>query len=140
MSGNRMHSWGSILTGVPYFDSKTRPDLGPTHQMLPRISRGEGLDGEHDQPPSFSPILLWLYRPLLGLGRLFNFLIHTVGRNPWMEDQPVTRPLSIYTQNNTNRINAHRHSCLEWDSSPVFERAKTVHALDRAATVIGTFI
>jgi hypothetical protein len=36
------------------------------------------------------------------------------------------------------RMNAHRHPCLEWDSNPmipVFERAKTIHDLDRAATV-----
>jgi hypothetical protein len=54
-------------------------------------------------------------------------------------DQTVARPLP--TQNNTNRINAHRHPCLEWDMSPrsqnSSERRQTVHALDRAAIVIG---
>jgi hypothetical protein len=40
---------------------------------------------------------------LLDLGRFFSFLIlHTVGRTPWTGDQPVTRPLPTYTQNNTN--------------------------------------
>jgi hypothetical protein len=37
-------------------------------------------------------------------------------------------------------MNAHRHPCLEWFSNPrlpAFERAKTVHALDRAGTVVG---
>jgi hypothetical protein len=66
---------------------------------------------------------LWLYSPLLNLGCFFSFLIlYTVGR-------PAT-----YTQNSTNR-----HPCLEWGEPtiPVFERAKTVHALDRAATVTG---
>jgi hypothetical protein len=29
-------------------------------------------------------LLLWLYSPLLGLGRFFSFLItYTVGRTPW---------------------------------------------------------
>jgi hypothetical protein len=35
----------------------------------------------------------------------------------------------------------HRHPCLDWGSNPrsqCSERAKTVHALDGAATVIGT--
>jgi hypothetical protein len=42
----------------------------------------------------------------------------------------VLRKASTYTQDNTNRINAHRrHLC--------FERAKTVRASDRAATLIG---
>jgi hypothetical protein len=34
--------------------------------------------------------------------------------------------------------NAYRHPCLEWDSNPRSEREETVHALDRAATAIGT--
>jgi hypothetical protein len=47
----------------------------------------------------------------------------------------------IHTGQHRHRINARRHPYLKWNSnprSPVFERAKTVHALDRAATV--TFI
>jgi hypothetical protein len=56
---------------------------------------------------------LWLYSPLLHLGRFFSFLIlYRVGRTPWTVDQPFTRPLSAH------RINPHRHSCLEWDSNP----------------------
>jgi hypothetical protein len=56
-------------------------------------------------------------------------LLYTVGRTPWTGDEPVT-----------NRINAHKTSMprmgLE-STIPVFGLAKTVHALDRAATVIG---
>jgi hypothetical protein len=61
---------------------------------------------------------------------------HTVGTTPWTVDQPVARLLP------TLRINAHRHQCLDWrePTIPVFERAKTVHALDRAATVIGKLL
>jgi hypothetical protein len=54
----------------------------------------------------------WLYNLLLGPGRFLSFVIlYTVGRTPWTVDQPVSRPLP-YTQDNTNRINAHKHSCL----------------------------
>jgi hypothetical protein len=58
-------------------------------------------------------------------------------RTPWTSDQPVTRPLP--TQRTTQRQNARtdRHPCLEWDSNPRPQRAKTVYALGRAATVIG---
>jgi hypothetical protein len=59
---------------------------------------------------------------------------HFVG--PWRGDQPVARPLHTHT------INAHRHPSLEWDfetTIPTLERAKAVHALDRAATVIGSY-
>jgi hypothetical protein len=37
----------------------------------------------------------------------------------------------------TQTQNKHRHPCLEGDSNPRSKRAKTVHALDRAAIVIG---
>jgi hypothetical protein len=39
-------------------------------------------------------LFLWLYGPLLDLGRFFSLLIlYTVGRTPWTGDQPVARPL-----------------------------------------------
>jgi hypothetical protein len=77
---------------------------------------------------------------LLDLRRFFSFLIfYTVSRTPWTGEQPVARPLSA------NRIaqkqNKHKQTAMaqvEFEPmTPVFERAKTVPALDRAATVIG---
>jgi hypothetical protein len=72
---------------------------------------------------------------------LFQFLnLYTVGRTPRTGDQPVARPLptrrTTQTQNKRTQISMPR---VRFDpTTPVFERAKTVHALDRAATVIGT--
>jgi hypothetical protein len=44
-------------------------------------------------------IYLWLYNPVLDLGRFFSFsILDTVGRTPWTGDQPVARPLT-YTKN-----------------------------------------
>jgi hypothetical protein len=43
------------------------------------------------------------------------FILYTVGMTPWTGDQPDGRPL--HTEDNTNRINAHKHACLEWDSN-----------------------
>jgi hypothetical protein len=34
-----------------------------------------------------------------------------------LEGGSACRKAATYTQNNTNRINAHRHPCLEWDSN-----------------------
>jgi hypothetical protein len=60
---------------------------------------------------SFS-LYLWLYSPL-DLARFFSFLIlYIFGRTPWMGISPSQ---GRYLQNNTNRINAHRHPCLGWD-------------------------
>jgi hypothetical protein len=79
-------------------------------------------------------------QPSAGPQPLFSFLIlYTFGRIPWTGDQPVARPLSIYrtkqTQNNQKQTSMPRKGFEP--TNPVFERAKTVHSLDRAATVIG---
>jgi hypothetical protein len=82
-----------------------------------------------------------LYSPLLGLARSFSFLIfYTVGRTPWMGDQPIVSSLPAYR---TAQIyNKHTKTFMPQvvfePTTPVFERAKTVHALDGSATVIGT--
>jgi hypothetical protein len=99
----------------------------------------------------YSPCGPW---PLFRSPNLF-----TIGRTPWASDRPVARPLpkhrTAQAQKNTY---AHQHPCPEWDSNPrsqhpseqssclrprgyrdrlASERAKTVHALDRSATVTG---
>jgi hypothetical protein len=84
---------------------------------------------------------LWLYSPLLDLGRFFSFLIfYAVGRTTWTGDEPVTRPLSAHWT-------AHTHNKRTQTSMPqvgfeltipVSERAKTVYDLNIAATVVVT--
>jgi hypothetical protein len=88
----------------------------------------------------YPSIYLWLYSPLLGLGRFFSFLIfYTVGRTPWTGDQPVARPLPAHrraqTQNKRTQTSMPQVG-LE-TTIPVFKWGKTVYALDRAASVIG---
>jgi hypothetical protein len=73
------------------------------------------------------------------LGRLFSFLILcTVGRTPWTGDQPVARPLPIHRTTQTQNIRTQTSIPRVGfePTAPVFEPAKTVHALERAATVI----
>jgi hypothetical protein len=53
------------------------------------------------------------FTALVNHDRFFSFLIlYTVGRTPWIGDQPVSRLLP------THRINANIHPCFEWDSNP----------------------
>jgi hypothetical protein len=80
---------------------------------------------------------------LLDFGRFSSFLIlHTVGRTPWTEDQPVARPLP--TQRTTQTQNKRTETVMPRvgfePTMPAFEREKTVHALDRATTVVGTYV
>jgi hypothetical protein len=88
----------------------------------------------------FNEFYPWFYSPLLGFDRFFSFLIfYTVGRTPCMGDQPVAR--HMHTGQHKHRINA-QTSMPQVGFKPtisVFERDKTVHASDRAATVIGVF-
>jgi hypothetical protein len=82
---------------------------------------------------------LWLYSPL-EFGRFFSFLIlYTVGRIPWTGHQPVSRPLPTHgTTQTQNKCTRTSMPLVGFEPTiTVFERAKTFHALDCAATVIG---
>jgi hypothetical protein len=83
-------------------------------------------------------LLLWLYSPC-GPWPLFQLPnLYTVGRSPWTGDQPVARQLPAHRTTRTQ--NKRKQASMPWvgfePTIPAFERAKTVHALDRAATVI----
>jgi hypothetical protein len=81
---------------------------------------------------TYLSIYLWLYSPLFGLGRFLSFLIfYTAGSIP-----SVARPLPAHRTAQTQ--NKHTQTPMPRGgfetTIPVFERAKAVHALDRAAT------
>jgi hypothetical protein len=59
-----------------------------------------------------------------------------------MGDQSVARPLPAHmtTQTQNNRTKTSMPQVGFEPTIPVFERAKTVHVLDRAATVIGSVL
>jgi hypothetical protein len=82
----------------------------------------------------------WLYCPLLGLVPFFSFLIlYTVGRTPLMGDQPMARPLLIHRATQTQNTRTQQTSMPSQRFAPIipaFARAKTVHALHRAANLI----
>jgi hypothetical protein len=84
-------------------------------------------------------IYLSTYSPLFYLGRVFSFLILcTVGRTPRTGDQLVARTLPTHrtTQTQNKRTQTYMPRVGFETMIPAFERAKTVNALDRAATVI----
>jgi hypothetical protein len=75
----------------------------------------------------------------LDLGRFFcPLILYTNGRTPWTGDQSVVRPLP--THRTTQAQNKRKQTSMPWlgfePTIPVFERAKTFDATDRAATVI----
>jgi hypothetical protein len=84
-------------------------------------------------------IYLWRYSPC-GSWPLFQSLNpYTIGRTPWTGDQHLERRLP--THGTTQTQNKRRQTSMSRvgfePTIPVFERVKTVHASDRAATVIG---
>jgi hypothetical protein len=93
--------------------------------------------------PSIHPSIHGSTVLLLDLGRFISFLIlHIVGRTPWPSDQPVARPLPTHrtTQTRNKRTQTSMPLVGFEPTIPVFERAKIVHALDLAATVIGALL
>jgi hypothetical protein len=87
-------------------------------------------------------IYLRFYSPLLNLDRFFSFLNFLHSRYDSLAgDQTVAKPLPAHrTAQIQNKGTQTTMPQVSFEPTiPVFERAKTVHALDRAATVIGTF-
>jgi hypothetical protein len=85
---------------------------------------------------------LWFYSPCGSLP-LFQFLgLYKVGRTCWTGDQPVARPQPIHrtTQTQNKRTQTSMPLVGFEPTIPVFERVKTVHALERAATVNGKIL
>jgi hypothetical protein len=63
--------------------------------------------------PSFihSFIHVWLYSPMLDLGRLFSFSVfYTVDRSPWTGDQPIGRPLPTRRTAETEKMHTDIHA------------------------------
>jgi hypothetical protein len=85
------------------------------------------------------PINLFMaIQSFLGPWPLFSFLIlYRISKTPWTEDQPVARPLPIQktTQTQNKRTKTPIPRVRSEPTISVPERAKTVHALDRVATV-----
>jgi hypothetical protein len=93
----------------------------------------------HNSVCYITSIFLWHYSPC-GPRPLFQFLnLYTVGRTYWTGDQPVARPLPTHRtpQSQNKRTQTSMLRVGFEPSIPVFEREKSVHALDRAAIVTG---
>jgi hypothetical protein len=68
---------------------------------------------------------------------LFQFIhFYAVGRTPWAVDQPVARPLPAHRTSQTQNKRTDIHAGFQ-PTIPVFEQAKTIHASDRVASLIG---
>jgi hypothetical protein len=94
---------------------------------------------------SFLVFFLMALQSFVGSWPLFSFLIlYKGGRTPWRGDQPVARPLPLNTGQHKHRINTHTYqTSIPWIGfEPMITesvQAKTVHALNRTATVTGPF-
>jgi hypothetical protein len=72
----------------------------------------------------------------------FHNLFYRDGRTPWTSNQPVAMPLPKLRTTQTQ--NKRTQTSIPWvgfePTISAYERAKTVHALDRAAAVIEAYI
>jgi hypothetical protein len=55
---------------------------------------------------------------LVGLGRFFSFLMHTQSVGLLGRGISPSQGRYLHTEQHKHRINAHRYSCLEWNSNP----------------------
>jgi hypothetical protein len=99
-----------------------------------------GIRERERRDESNEPKYLWPYSHLLDPVLFFSFLIfYTVGRTPRTGDQPVSKSLSTHrtTQTQNKRTQTSMPRVGFEPTIPAFERVKTVHSTDRAATAIG---
>jgi hypothetical protein len=123
----------------PYRDSNSGPSVVQPVAIPTALFRFHGRIGEDTFNLSIY-LSVSLCSPLLGLGRFSSFLIfYTVCRAPWTGDQPVVRPLPTHrTAQTQNKRTLKSIPQVGFEpTTPAFELAKTVHALDSAATLIG---
>jgi hypothetical protein len=79
-------------------------------------------------------------QPPWALASDFQFRDHfTDGRTPWTSDQLIARPLPKHRIDTYTYQTSMLYMGFE-PTIPASERAKTVHALDRSATVTGAYI
>jgi hypothetical protein len=69
---------------------------------------------------TFVPFGAWSIRETLCYSS--DSLYYTFGRTPWTRDQPVTKPRP-FTGQYKHRIIVDKHSLLEWDSNPRYQRS-----------------
>jgi hypothetical protein len=123
---------GTNLLILPNIHSFVRPSAQPS--VHPSIQPSVHPSIRPSIHPSIHPTHPSLYSPC-GSWPLFHFLnLYTVCRTPWMGDQPVVTP--IPTPRTTHTENKHTQTPMPLvgfePMIPVFERANTVRALDRA--------
>jgi hypothetical protein len=84
-------------------------------------------------------IYLWLYSPLLDLGRFFSFLSYTHSVGLFGRRINPSQGHYLHAEQHKHRINT--QTSMPWvgiePTIPGSERAKTVHTLDSAASGIG---
>jgi hypothetical protein len=104
------------------------------------LEGSEELNGSKD--PNFGDECVFcsimVRRPFVEPWPIFQLLNqYIVGRTPWIGDQPLTRPLPTCrtTQTRNKRTQTSMPSVGFEPTISVCDRAKTVHALDRAVTV-----
>jgi hypothetical protein len=86
-------------------------------------------------------IYLWLYSPLLNLGPYFSFLIFLHCRQDSLGGDQPSQGRYLHTgQHKQNEGTQTSTPQMGFEPTiPVFERAKTIHAVDLAAVVIGPY-
>jgi hypothetical protein len=91
-------------------------------------------------PTTLITIYLWLYSPSLNLGRFFSFFFFS--QSVVLLGRGISPSQGLYLHIGQHKQNKSTQTSMPqvWfePTIPIFERAKIVHALDRAATVICT--
>jgi hypothetical protein len=118
--------WNENWQGTPKYSEKTCPSasLSTTNPTWTNLGSNPGRRGGKPATNRLSygtaSLFIWLYSPLLELGRFYSFSwsFYTVGRIPWTGDKPVARPLPAHRTTQIQNKRTHRYQYLKLDSNP----------------------
>jgi hypothetical protein len=128
----------------PYFLLRT--ETNPASKccvLFGIINDGQSLQAQYIRTAVKTAQNLYVYLPYVVEDVFFYFDHFTAGRTPWTSDQLVARLLSKHrtTPTQNKHITHAQHPCRFLPcvgfepTMPASERAKTIHALNRSATV-----
>jgi hypothetical protein len=127
-----------VTTRIEYFSGFLMRVMQPLQKWRAYLSSWNDYNGDFWRFVLSHFLCTLLYSHLKRLRFFILLTFYTIGRTPWTNDQPIAKPLPTHrTAQTQNNCPKNSMSIVGFEPTiPVFERAKAVHDLNCAVTLI----